>query len=150
MVHEERFKGRVLQLCIFFIFFLLKVRIPPWGTGRCDSRPGLALSIVERSSFVGWLLLRLLWRKATCTWRSPGPFKRIQHLLFIHFLHCVTHQPKLEIAHLSSPSTLFRWQFVPLNNNYIQSPTSVECIIGGQWWTNLFVRFGGHIFVVKP
>ena len=53
MVHEERFKGRVLQLCIFFIFFLLKVRIPPWGTGRCDSRPGLALSIVERSSFVG-------------------------------------------------------------------------------------------------
>ena len=46
---------------LFFIFFL-KVLVPPWGTGRCDSRPGLVLSIVERSSFVGRLLLRLLLR----------------------------------------------------------------------------------------
>ena len=53
-------------------------------------------------------------RKASCPWRSPGPFKRIQLLPFIHFLHCVLHQPKLEFAHLSSPSTLFRWQFLNL------------------------------------
>jgi len=53
-------------------------------------------------------------RKASCPWSSQGPFKRIQLLPFIHFLHCVPHQPKLEFAHLSSPSTLFRWQFLNL------------------------------------
>ena len=53
---------QVFNIFFFFFFLIKKVLVPPWGTGRCDSRPGLVLSIVERSSFVGRLLLRLLLR----------------------------------------------------------------------------------------
>ena len=52
---------------------------------------------------VEWLVYKATAaRKASCPWRSPAPFKRIQLLLFIHFLHCLPRHPKLESAQQSS------------------------------------------------
>ena len=40
------------NIYIYVIVITIMLKYFPWGTGRCDSRPGLVLSIVERSSFV--------------------------------------------------------------------------------------------------